>query len=183
MNVNFNNNSWHRKLYSSTFFTKVPTNLCPYFWSVLSAIFLLPLTWVSFVVEKIRAIGFECENFAHRILLTVPLYVYIVAGYLASLILENIFNIVYFWWSGAPVGMAGIASIVFVVAYAVRFGKYVKDDLMYEYLVARQERGVQERRFARQMKAKELPATGFFVAFIGASYKKMCPRIEWNKKD
>ena len=54
-------NSWHSILYRSTYgANSLPYNICTYFWSLLFAILIAPISWIGHGINLIRR-KFECK--------------------------------------------------------------------------------------------------------------------------
>jgi len=50
--ITFNTTSWHYRLYKRAYdTTKLPDNLCPYFWKVAFVIVTLPISWICVLVN------------------------------------------------------------------------------------------------------------------------------------
>jgi hypothetical protein len=192
MEVLFDENSWHTRLYRATYDVQIdewghdvdarwdrydmgkvdkplPTNLCPYFWKVVAALFFLPLTWVGYYFSVKE--DMEFRGFFKKLLAGVAFYLVLalLAG-MGFMVWELTWVIINNWKDVAS-PMIGLA-IGFAVALAGWFGskalikkKSVREPIFTSIGWA----------FDTWDSIIELPK-----AFFAARKKKYCPIIEWK---
>lgn len=180
MQINYN--SLTAKLYRWFYATsKMPSNLCPYFWKlVIATIFAVPtaiITTPAVLINRDRE--FEIAEryafglmtwlglvFGACVLSTVSLF-WIVA---AKDSLLDIMNHIGIFVLVLTIGFGSIIGIVFSIKFLVDRRREanaprVWDDSNYEW--------VPNPNYKK-------PAPAIAAEFIKAKYKKYCPKIDWN---
>ncbi len=112
--ITLNENSWHYKLYSATYYNynKIE-NFCPYFWKTIFALLMLPLTWSTYLWIRTP------NNNPLPIRIVISMATYLILGLLSySISLYNLQEWLHI--VGVPIlfvilGLALLLLIVFII--------------------------------------------------------------------
>lgn len=165
--MNLQLKSWHTILYKNTY-QGLPDSLCPYFWKLLIAMLLLPITWGGYVIPNIRYTKSIFLNF----MTTVCFYT---IGYIIYNISLSIYPEQEGIWemllgitvaTGYIVGVTVAISAIFILIYLA--STYISDttkSVMYK------------RRLTNEDKPKK---TYILIEWYKAFKGKYCPKINWS---
>lgn len=164
MEVNFKKDSWHAKLYSVGYgpWTKLPANLCPYFWKVVLLVALMPISWLGYAVKSIRH-----DEIQWKVMFTLLFKIsFLIAGMPALTILKvngitGLGAVVFSYTIGAALFVAFLAGVGFLINKGI------------DKLVAWNYR----ERPSKPQKPKE---DNIVLAFVKAKKQKYCPVINWH---
>lgn len=156
--MEINKNNWHAKFYYWTY-KNHPNSLCPYFWKLILAFVLLPLTFVGYLIPTFR----EDEDNVLSVYFAVTVLFWILLGF-GWETGNNMFETYHIFLStflGFLILLFGIA-----VALTVLFG------IGYFFAEWLPEHIYKNRR--------EEPKTNLIKERIKAFKGKYCPKITWR---
>lgn len=159
--MKLNLNSWHAKLYKNSY-NGLPETLCPYFWKLLLAIVLLPITFVGYLFPFIR----EAKSLFLNFLATFIAAAIIVTSYGLG---ENFIE--YCSLKDQIIGfMIGLGTMILVFAAitAILFVIFYLDDYL------------EDRKYQRRWNRNEPKKQWIIVEWWKGFYGKYCPRINWE---
>lgn len=177
MNVRFSERSLHRRFYDATYdpgmvwdgrhyVHREPNNLCPYFWKIVLAVFLLPLTWPAYLKELV----FGRESFGMKIGFGLAVHVCIavvLVGTIATFPEHPL-------WIGLLYMTGYILAVVLVLGLAL---------VVFAGIVAAIKVGLEElsrRRARAKMEAPTDENSPLIRSKVRAYKEKVCPRIDWK---
>jgi Na+/H+-translocating membrane pyrophosphatase len=161
-------NSWYYWLYTKTYDSFPPTNLCPFFWKLVFAIISFPLLFSFFLIaEIIRSVGNlfikdKEEKIAKIIYFSYHFAVAFVIYFFLFIICSMVS--VFFISGKSDIFLVGIVGwIIFTTIILSLIGMKIKD---YYF----------KRRWSKGKKEKPSLVKEYYKAFIG----KYCPKIDWE---
>ena len=163
--VEFNEKSWHSKLYKRAYYQKhfggspLPDNLCPYFWKVMFVLVTLPLSWM-FVLGGLK------ESYFVKIGLGASTYF---ALGLATM-LGCGFNMHFLHWWTDPYWIG--YTLVGVVGFVLIIGGLLVASLGIDWAYHKCKdayRGTSDRE------------PSLVGSKVSSWYNKVCPKINWKK--
>jgi len=157
-------NSWHAKLYLFSYDSKLPDNLCPYFWKViLGAILFVPRLIFRLPYYGMEKIGVSSYEPVKRDQTSLGFMGWVICDllfllmYITYHLIKAMFGAYSYNSDAANLGILIYSGMVCVVLY-IKINSYRK----------------------RYSETKSEP--GLIKSFIKAKYNKLCPRIEWTDK-
>lgn len=159
--------STHAKLYSFTYSSNLPSNLCPYFWKLLAAVLLFIPNALMQVPSRIfmaikKSEGYDCSD--HRFLGTVLWVLIGVASFILYAechLVKAIFNC--YSYKSHPANGA-------LVVDAFIIGACIFIPLRAKVLKKNEE--------ATEPPAPKEPS--IIAEFFKAKYNRYCPKIDWT---
>jgi hypothetical protein len=157
--------SWYAWLYKRTYGTELPDNLCPFFWKMILAIVMFPVTWPCIVIEllilddpsKTRWSGRLFYGFATNVLSII----------VCASIMAHYTKHIFYWWTsivGFIITIIGVASILAVIGGLVWLGDTIRLGIV---------------SFFRKKK-KTVPKQSILSEYVKARFGKYCPKITWK---
>lgn len=163
--MKLNLNSWYVWIYRSSYDLTVydlPNNLCPFFWKLVLAIIMLPLSWIGHlfnigrvqtkalvvgsaisVLIMISGMVAACQDNVKHITLKIALKYYAIGSFYLVLV------------------AVALGIVILVLCGIGHICEYIKDKW--------QDRSYKESK------------PSIITTFIKAKYNKYCPKIEWTK--
>ena len=191
MKVVLNTNGILAKYYRWYYDTKtLPENLCPYFWRLLGALIMMPFAFLEtiFIMILNALPGGKVDRLKNRIFGPIigtmaMISIFIIAAVVLSMIIfpfgimlgyrmtgieeeiTSMFDII----AGIAIGGYAISIIMLLTFIIIEAGKYQKR--------ARERRRLKKSNAPSEPKKKY---SSVFGSMIKASYKKVCPKIDWE---
>lgn len=178
--MKLNKNSISAKLFRWFYGTReLPTNLCPYFWKLVTAtVFVIPMFIITLPHIIMYRKGDGRDSFSERIGIGV-------AGWFIMFLMSSMISWVGLVWATPAtdslwICMLGIGFMCWMVA--IGFGishlvKYINDKMS----------GARYRRANYDENGNWIPlenrkekTSNILVEMIKATYHKYCPKIDWN---
>jgi hypothetical protein len=179
MNLAFNENSWHARLFRTSYITNwLPDNLCCYFWMLVAVIVCLPITFISYLWPErsldlrryerrtpwylICRVGIHVSSFAILALITA----------MGAAFMQQTWPAInpWTWWfvllypiTGLCITVVGILILCCVCWLLSTIGEWIN---------SWQDKDEQPA-FPRP--------PGLLVSYFKAWKHKYCPHIEWKK--
>lgn len=174
--MNLSERSWHARLWYLSYgkHKYLPTNLCPYFWAVFSAVILiLPVILFELALIVYVKVYNEVSD-SHEDILEdnglinpIPISIGIVFNTIAFVLI----SMIGMWFTldskKSPFNALGILG----------WGVFVALTIRHFYLI------VKDKRKQRKGLIVEDNKPNIFVEFVKAKYKKHCPIINWSEDD
>lgn len=165
--MNLKLNSWHFWLYKHSY-SGTPQTLCPYFWKLLFAIVLLPITFMGYLIPAVRH---DRNLFLHGLvtfLIGFLIFLGFILGekhYEGNILLATLYGLGTMLLTICIVCVAGalIAGLIFSIREAVIYIQDKREDAYYE-------------RLAEGKEPKKYILVEWWKGFKG----KYCPRINWE---
>ena len=167
--MNLNRNSWYAQLYMHTYSTCfLPNNLCAFFWKMLLAVILLPITWVllipSFIFSKERP-----DKIGNKVLISFGLNIVGLLVY-GLTFLQNKKDGSIHWYYPA-LGILMLLGVGIVIYIFVRLCSLISETSLWQSIAS---------TFRRQSSSYKEPKTWIVTEFIKAKKNKYCPKITWH---
>ena len=152
-------NSWYVWLWNYTYDTRLPNNLCPFFWKLVLAIILfIPNVILRLPVNVLRIFDKDIEvesgmgAFVWLLFISVTLITYALFHWILWLVDAYSYN------SGAA--SAGGFAVTFIILFS-----------LYHYLL--------ESNTPNELKSKFIQ-NNILITYTKSVYNKHCPKINWK---
>jgi len=164
--LNFNTKSWHGLLWSSTWGTNLPNNICGYFWSLVLAILICPFAIFGHILNMIPKRTLDVSDGENNCkafwwVFTIPILVIMSLPWWEHVKNPTLFKMLLF---------GALDFIIFVLFLFIITGiGYLFEQLKYkysDYLIVNTPKKIK----------KSNPLIEGFKAFKG----KYCSQIKWN---
>lgn len=158
--------SWHYWLYRNTY-QGTPKSLCPYFWKLLFAIIMLPLTWVGYLFPGTR----EGKNMFLNFIITFMFMALLVVGHGVGM--ENYPESNSFIATIIGLGLLTGVSLIIILAGLLIFGLIhaIREGVTY----------IEDKRYYKHLKELEKgkePKKYILIEWWKAFKSKYCPKLE-----